>query len=47
MPRSPAWLTSLPDAIEQLKTLQRDTITRRDIEELLGVSKRRAVISIR
>ncbi len=44
MPRSPGWLTSLPDAIEQLEGLQRDTVTRRDIEDLLGVSKRRAVI---
>lgn len=44
MPRSPAWLTSLPDAIEQLEALERETVTRWDIQQLLGVSKRQAVV---
>ena len=44
MPRSPTWLTSLPDAIEQLEALERETITRQDVEQLLGVSKRQAVV---
>ena len=44
MPRCAAWLTALPDAIDQLEALQRDTITRRDLEALLGLSKRFAVV---
>jgi len=44
VPRSPAWLTSLPDAIEQLEALERETLTRWDIQQLLGVSKRQAVV---
>ena len=43
MPRVPGWLSRLPDAIEQLRGLPRDTITRADLQVLLGVSKRRAV----
>ena len=35
--------TSIPDAIRQLEQLDRDLLTRRDLERLFGVSKVRAV----
>ena len=35
----PRWLLALPDAIRQLDALDRDLLTRRDLERLFGVSK--------
>ena len=43
MPAQPRWLLAIPDAIRQLDTLDRDLLTRRDLERLFGVSKVRAV----
>ena len=43
MPATPRWLLALPDAIRQLAALDRDLLTRRDLERLFGVSKGRAV----
>ena len=42
MPARPRWLLAIPDAIRQLETLDRDLLTRRDLERLFGVSKVRA-----
>ena len=42
MPATPRWLLAIPDAIRQLDTLDRDLLTRRDLERLFGVSKVRA-----
>ena len=42
MPATPRWLLAVPDAIRQLETLDRDLLTRRDIEQLFGVSRARA-----
>ena len=42
MPTSPRWLLAVPDAIDQLRHLKRDLITRRDLQTLLGVAKARA-----
>ena len=42
MPARPRWLLAIPDAIRQLEALDRDLLTRRDIERLFGVSKVRA-----
>jgi hypothetical protein len=42
MPAKPRWLLAIPDAIRQLEALDRDLLTRRDLERLLGVSKARA-----
>ena len=42
MPAKPRWLLSIPDAISQLEQLDRDLLTRRDIERLFGVGKVRA-----
>ena len=42
MPPKPRWLLALPDAIRQLEALDRELLTRRDIERLFGVSKVRA-----
>ena len=39
MPATPRWLLTVPDAIRQLKTLDRDLLTRRDMERLFGVSR--------
>ena len=47
MPPPVRWLLSLPDAVEQLERLDRDLITRRDLEELLGVSRSRAAALMR
>lgn len=47
MPTRPRWLLALPDAIVQLEALDRDVLTRRDIERLFGVSKSRAAILMR
>ena len=42
MPAKPRWLLAIPDAIQQLEALDRDLLTRRDVEQLFGVSKVRA-----
>ena len=42
MPAKPRWLLAVPDAIRQLETLDRDLLTRRDVERLFGVSRARA-----
>ena len=42
MPATPSWLLALPDAIRQLETLDRDLLTRRDVERLFVVSRARA-----
>ena len=42
MPAPPRWLLAVPDAIRQLETLDRDLLTRRDVERLFGVSRARA-----
>ncbi|MCY4511557.1 MAG: hypothetical protein OXG35_32020, partial [Acidobacteria bacterium] len=42
MPAKPRWLLSIPDAISQLENLDRQLLTRRDIERLFGVSKAKA-----
>ena len=47
MPPPVRWLLALPDAVEQLEKLDRDLITRRDLEELPGVSRSRAAALMR
>jgi hypothetical protein len=47
MPASPRWLLAIPDAIRQLEALDRELLTRRDLEQLFGVSKPRAAILMR
>ena len=42
MPATPRWLLAIPDAIQQLEALDRDLLTRRDVEQLFGVSRARA-----
>ena len=42
MPAPPRWLLAVPDAIRQLEALDREVLTRRDIEQLFGVSRARA-----
>ena len=42
MPAKPRWLLAIPDAISQLEALDRTLLTRRDIEQLFGVSRGRA-----
>ena len=42
MPAQPRWLIAVPDAIRQLEALDRDLLTRRDVERLFGVSRARA-----
>ena len=42
MPFSPNWYPHIPDAIAQLERLDRDLLTRTDLEVLLGVSRPRA-----
>lgn len=39
---NPRWLLALPDTITQLKALNRDVLTRRDIEQLLVVGRAHA-----
>ena len=39
MPFAPLWLSRIPDAVGQLEQLDRDTITRKDLERLFGVSR--------
>ena len=47
MPARPRWLLALPDAIRQLEALDRPLLTRRDLEQLLGVSRARAATLMR
>ena len=47
MPATPRWLLAVPDAIRQLETLDRDLLTRRDVERLFGVSRARAATLMR
>ena len=42
MPAPPRWLLTVPDSIRQLEALERDLLTRRDVERLFGVSRARA-----
>ncbi len=42
MPAPPRWLLAVPDAVRQLERLDRDLVTRRDLEKLFGVSRARA-----
>ncbi|MEP7309360.1 MAG: hypothetical protein ABJA98_27975 [Acidobacteriota bacterium] len=42
MPIAPNWYPRIPDAVAQLETLDRDLLTRTDLEVLLGVSRPRA-----
>ena len=42
VPARPRWLLAIPAAIRQLDALDRELLTRRDIERLFGVSKVRA-----
>ena len=42
MPAKPRRLLAIPDAISQLEQLDRQLLTRRDIERLFGVGKVRA-----
>ena len=42
MPAPPRWLLAVPDAVRQLEKLDRDLVTRRDLERLFGVSRARA-----
>ena len=42
MPAPPRWLLALPDAIRQLEALDRELLTRGDVEQLFGVSRARA-----
>ena len=42
VPAKPRWLLAIPDAISQLENLDRQLLTRRDIERLFGVGKVRA-----
>ena len=42
MPTKPRWLLAIPDAIRQLEALDREVLTRGDVEQLFGVSRARA-----
>jgi hypothetical protein len=47
MPAKPRWILAIPDAIAQLGGLDRDLLTRRDLEQLFGISKPQAAILMR
>ena len=47
LPAKPRWLLAIPAAISQLEQLDRDLLTRRDIERLFGVGKVRAAALMR
>ena len=47
MPAPPRWLLAIPDAIRQLDALDRDLLTRRDLERLFGVARARAATLMR
>ena len=42
MPAKPKWLMKVPDAVRQLESLDRDIITRSDVQTLLDIGKSRA-----
>ena len=42
MPATPRWRLALPDAIRQLEQLDRELLTRGDVEQLFGVARARA-----
>lgn len=42
MPATPRCVLAIPDAIQQLEALDRTLLTRRDLEQLFGVSLARA-----
>ena len=42
VPATPRWLLAIPDAIRQLAALDREVLTRRELEQLFGVSRARA-----
>ena len=42
MPAPPRWLVTVPDAVRRLEKIDRDLVTRRDLEKLFGVSRARA-----
>ena len=42
MPAKPMWLLKIPDAVRQLEKLEREIITRSDVQTLFGVSKSQA-----
>ena len=44
---NPRWLLALPDAIAQLEALDREVLTRRDLEQLLGVRRAHAATLMR
>ena len=46
MPAPPRWLLAVPDAIRQLEAMDRDLLTRRDVERLFGVSRARAAAQL-
>ena len=43
----PRWILTGPDAIQQFQALDRDLLTRRDREQLFGVSRARAATLMR
>ena len=47
MPAKPRWLLAIPDAIGQLEELERELLTRRDLERLFGVSRAGAATLMR
>ena len=47
MPAPPRWLVAVPDAIKQLETLERNLVTRKDVERLFGVGRARAAVLMR
>ncbi len=47
VPATPRWLLAIPDAIQQLEALDRDLLTRRDLEALFGVARARAATLMR
>jgi hypothetical protein len=47
LPAHPRWLLAIPDAIQQLEDLDREWLTRRDLEQLFGISKPRAAVLMR
>ena len=47
VPATPRWLLAIPDAIRQLEALDREVLTRRDLEALFGVARARAATLMR
>ena len=44
---TPRWLLTIPDALTQLETSERPLLTRRDLQQLFGISKPQAAILMR